>query len=105
MVKLVNLLVRAEGWTLDEFVRRLREEHVPLAEDLPGARRYTTSIPRDPERAAYDAITTLSFEDSDALGMAFDGEPGQAVQADAAEFADMDASETLVVDEEVHLEE
>lgn len=104
MVKLVNLLVRAEEWSHDEFVRRLREEHVPLVEDLPGVGRYTTSVPRDPERAAYDAMTTMYFEDGTALGLAFDGEPGQAVQADAGEFADMEASETLVVDEQVHLE-
>lgn len=103
MIKLVNLLVRDEGWTHDEFVRRLRDEHVPLAADLPGVERYTTSVPRDSGRAAYDATTTLYFEDDTALGAAFDGEAGQAVQADAAEFADMDASETLVTDEEVHV--
>lgn len=105
MVKLMNLLVRGEGWSQAEFVRRLREEHVPLAEDLPGVERYTTSVPRDSDRSAYDAVTTLYFEDGVSLGAAFDGEPGQAVQADAAEFADMDESETLVVEEAVHVDE
>lgn len=104
MVELVNLLVRADGWSHVEFVRRLREEHVRLVEDLPGVERYTTSVSRNPERTAYDAVTTLSFEDDAALGAAFDGEPGRALQVDAAEFADMDASETFVVDEAVHLD-
>lgn len=103
MLKLVNLLVRGEGWDHRAFVERLRGEHVPMAEDLPGVERYTTSVPRDPERSAYDAVAELYFEDTAALGMAFDGEAGQAVQTDAEAFADMEASETLVVEEEVHV--
>jgi hypothetical protein len=46
----------------------------------------------------------LYFEDMDALAEAFDSELGQAVQADAAEFADVDAGETLYVEERVEFE-
>lgn len=104
MVKMVNLLVRDDGTSHEAFVERFREEHVPMAEELPGLVRYVTAVPRDPERSAYDAVAELYFEDGEALSAAFDSGQGQRVQADAAAFADVDGSETLVVDESVHVD-
>ncbi|PSP81067.1 EthD family reductase [Halobacteriales archaeon QS_1_68_20] len=104
MAKMVILLVRDEESSHEEFVERLRAEHVPIAEDLPGLVEYRTSVPSDPERAEYDGISELYFEDPAAMGEAFDSEVGERVQADAAEFMQVERNETLVVDEEVHVE-
>ena len=104
MAKMIILLVRDESLTHEEFAERLREEHVPIAEDLPGLVEYRTSLPNDPERSAYDGVSELYFENG-AMGEAFDSEVGREVQADAAEFMDVTANETLVVDEETHVEQ
>jgi uncharacterized protein (TIGR02118 family) len=104
MVKMVQLLVRRDDYTHGEFVERWRGEHAELARALPNLQRYTTAVPNDPERSSHDGIVELYFEDMDALAEAFDSETGQAVQADAAEFADMDAGETLYVEEQVEFE-
>jgi uncharacterized protein (TIGR02118 family) len=104
MVKMVNLLVRAPALSHADFLTHLEETHAPIASELPGLQRYATSVPRDPSRAAYDAVAELYFEDSAALKAAFDSEAGQRVQADAAEFLDQEAGETLVVEETVHVD-
>ncbi len=105
MIKLVNLLVRKEELTHEEFLERWTGDHADLARDLPGLRKYTTSVPSDPEKAGYDGIVELYFEDSSALAAAFDSEAGRAVQADAAEFVDTEQGPTLVVEETVQLDE
>lgn len=105
MIKLVNLLVKRDDVSHEEFVEYWREEHVSLAEQLPGALKYATSVPTDPERSAYDGMVELYFEDFGALKAAFESDVGAAVQEDLANFADPDAGPTLYVDEEVHLDD
>jgi len=61
-------------------------------------------VPNDPERSSHDGVVELYFEDMAALTAAFDSETGREVQADAAEFADMEAGETLYVEERVEFE-
>jgi uncharacterized protein (TIGR02118 family) len=104
MVKMIQLLVKRDDYTHEAFVERWRGEHADMAEDLPGLQKYVTAVPNDPERSSHDGVVELHFEDMDALAAAFDSELGQAVQADAAEFADMDAGETLYVEEQVEYE-
>lgn len=104
MVKMVILLNKRPEDSHEEFVRYLREEHVPLAEELPGLEYYSTAVPSDPERAAYDGIAELYFEDGAAMSEAFDSEVGERVQADAGEFMAVEQNETLVLEEEVHFE-
>jgi len=104
MVKMVQLLVKRDDYSHEEFVQRWRGEHADMARDLPGLRKYVTAVPNDPERSSHDGVAELYFEDMDALAEAFDSELGQAVQADAAEFADVDAGETLYVEERVEFE-
>jgi len=98
---MVILLTADPAMDQEAFVERLREEHAPLAEDLPNLQRYVTSVPDDPSEAAYDGVSELWFDSAAEMAAAFDSEAGAAVQADAAEFvADR---ETLVVDEAVHV--
>lgn len=104
MVKMVVLLIRADGWSHDEFERHLREEHAPIAADLPGLQHYSTAVPGSPENSEYDGVSELAFEDMSALRAAFDSEVGEETMADAETFADMDASVTLYVEETVHVD-
>lgn len=99
MIKMVDLLVRKEGWSHDEFVEYWYKEHSPIAKELPGLRKYVTSVPRDPSRTEYDGVLELYFDDVDALKAAFDSEVGRRTQEDAAAFIDLDAGPTLIVDE------
>jgi uncharacterized protein (TIGR02118 family) len=77
MIKLVNMLVRADDLTHDEFVEYWYEEHVPLAEDLPHARKYATSVATDPERSEYDGVVELYFDDMSDLQAAFESDVGR----------------------------
>ena len=104
MLKMVITLNRKEDTSHEEFATYLREEHVPLAEEMPGLVRYATSLPTDPERSPYDGLSELYFEDGAAMKAAWDSDAGQAVQADAPNFMDVDENETLVLIEEVHVD-
>ena len=64
----------------------------------------STSVPADPDQAAYDGIAELYLEPNTSVGDVFASEPGQRVQADTENFLDDDAGEILVVDETVQFE-
>ncbi|WP_232688289.1 EthD family reductase [Halobacterium zhouii] len=104
MVKMVQLLVRAEEYTHEEFVERWRGDHAELAKELPGLQKYTTAVPSDPERANHDGVVELYFDDMAALEAAFDSDVGETVMADAAEFVDLDAAPTLYLEETIEFE-
>jgi len=104
MVKLVEMLHRAEGYSHEEFVERWQGEHAEIAKELPGLQYYSTSVPTDPEKADYDGVLELGFEDMAALGAAFESEAGQELQADAEEFVDVGAGPRMLVEETVHVE-
>ncbi|MFB6070611.1 MAG: EthD family reductase [Halanaeroarchaeum sp.] len=104
MRKLVNLLVRKQGMGHEEFRSYWLEEHAPLAADLPGVRRYATSLPADPEKAAYDGIAELYLEPDWSVGEVFSTDVGREIQADTENFADEASGEVLVVDETVQFD-
>ncbi|AFK21472.1 EthD family reductase (plasmid) [Haloferax mediterranei ATCC 33500] len=104
MIKLVNLVVRADEYSHEEFVERWMGSHADIAKELPGLQKYVTSLPANPERSEYDGIVELYFEDMGALKAAFDSDIGKEVNADAAEFIDMEQGPTLYVEETVQLD-
>lgn len=104
MRKAVNLLVRREDMTHEEFVDYWLEEHAPMAESMPGVTRYTTSVPADPERAAYDGIAELYLEEGTSVSEVFSSEAGERIQADTENFLDNEAGEFLVVEETVQFD-
>ncbi|KAB1189864.1 EthD family reductase [Haloferax sp. MBLA0076] len=104
MIKLVNLVVRKPDYSHEEFVERWTGSHAELAKDLPGLVKYATSLPTSPEQSEYDGIVELYFEDMDALKAAFGSEIGERVNADAAEFIDMEQGPTLYVEETTQLD-
>jgi uncharacterized protein (TIGR02118 family) len=103
MLKIVDLLVRKDEYTHEAFVDRWQGEHAALAKDLPGLRGYKTSVPLTPDDVGFDGVLELYFDDPAALNAAFDSDVGETVMADAAEFIDLDAGPTLVVEETVHV--
>ena len=105
MIKMVDLLVRRDGYSHEEFAERWQGDHAELARELPGLRRYVTSVPANPEQADFDGVLELYFDDMAALGAAFDSDIGQEVQEDAAEFIDVEAGPRLIVEETVQLDE
>jgi uncharacterized protein (TIGR02118 family) len=91
MVKLTITLSRKDDMGFEAFREYYEEEHAPLAAQLPGLQEYTVTFPFEPEEAPYDAVAELYFEDGEALGKAFGSELGEEVQADAANFADVES--------------
>ncbi|UPV73795.1 EthD family reductase [Halorussus limi] len=103
--KMVILAVRDDDTSHDECVEYMHDEHAPLVNDLPNLQRYTSSVPLDPEKAGYDYVAQLWFEDPAAMNESFESETGAEVQEDAASFLDMDATEMIpVADETTHYE-
>ncbi|MFB6084410.1 MAG: EthD domain-containing protein [Halorientalis sp.] len=97
----MNLLVRQDGLSHEEFRDYWLNEHAPLAEALSGVTEYATAVPTDPEKAAYDGIAELYLEADTTVADVFASEAGQRLQADTENFLDVDAGEILVVDETV----
>jgi uncharacterized protein (TIGR02118 family) len=72
------------------FDKHYFEKHVPLANTIPGLRRYEVSngpigTPGGP--APYHLIATLTFDSVAAIQTAFASPEGQAAGADVASFA------------------
>lgn len=104
MFKVAVLLVKSEDLTHEEFVDYWESTHAPLVEEMPGLERYTMGVPGRPAESAYDGLAELYFEDFEAMRESYASEAGEAVQADAGRFADMETSETLFLDEAVAFE-
>lgn len=104
MFKMVVLLVKRDDLTHEEFADYWKTTHAPLVEEMPGVEQYKMSLPKSPEHSAYDGMAELYFEDFEAMKAAYDTDAGDALVADATEFADMDAGETLYLDESVAFE-
>ncbi|PSP54831.1 EthD family reductase [Halobacteriales archaeon QS_1_67_19] len=101
---MVILAVRDDDTSHEECIEYMREEHAPLADELPGLRRYTSSVPLDPERAGYDYVAQLWFDDPATMNESFESGAGQAVQEDATTFLDTEATEMIpVADETTHV--
>ena len=105
MMKMVDLLVRKDGTTHEEFEEYWLEEHSSLAKELPGLKKYVTSVSKDPEKAGYDGVLELYFDSTADMKAAFDSEKGKEVMADAAEFIDMEQGPTLILDETVQMDD
>jgi uncharacterized protein (TIGR02118 family) len=84
MLKIVSLLKRKEGMSLDEFRKWATEDHPQLGKQLPGMRHYRMSVVLDdnPDLPA-DAISEMWFDDMDARNAAFGSEAGKAAAGDA----------------------
>jgi uncharacterized protein (TIGR02118 family) len=105
MITLVQRLVRTDEHGHEAFAEWWQGDHADLASDLPGLRWYSTAVPTNPEAVEYDGVLELGFGSTSALEDAFDSAVGQEVMADAAGYVDFEASERMVVDRTVHVDE
>jgi uncharacterized protein (TIGR02118 family) len=104
VIKLVELLVRKDGLSHDEFAEYWLDEHSPIAAELPGLVKYTTSLPTDPERSPYDGVLELYFEDMASLRAAFDSPAGERTVADAEAFLEVGEGPRMIVEETVQVD-
>nr|WP_231751231.1 EthD family reductase [Halogeometricum sp. CBA1124] len=70
----------------DEFRDYWLNEHVPLAKELPGLRRYRTAVPVTPDRSRYDGIAELYFDTVGAFESVLGPESDTPAIEDVANF-------------------
>lgn len=104
VIKVVITLVRQDGMTPEEFASYWREEHAPLAEQLPHLRRYTISEPLE-EDAPIDGIAQLFYDSTETFRASMESDVADRVREDSATFTDADAGQQYVVRETVRVDE
>jgi uncharacterized protein (TIGR02118 family) len=105
MVKIVWLLKRAERLSQQQFETWWLDQHVPIARQAPGLRRYIVNTPRRPDVLAgkpstdcqWDGVAEQWFEDDDALQAAYNRPVASSVRADT--LAHVSRLERLIVTE------
>lgn len=106
MRKALFFLTRKEGMSHEAFYEYWQTEHVPLATEHPHLRKYTTSVPDEPEAVPFDGIAELYFDSAEALRKGLlESEVAAEAKEDALAFADPDESTMVVVEETVHVDE
>jgi uncharacterized protein (TIGR02118 family) len=81
MLKVISLLKRKEGMSLDEFRTWALEQHPELGKKMPGMRHYRMSVILDDNPA--DAVSEMWFDDMAARNAAFATDEGKSAAADA----------------------
>jgi uncharacterized protein (TIGR02118 family) len=104
MLKFIVVLCRRPDLSVEEFQDYFRRVHGPLAEQLPGLRRYVRNYPApDPVRSrpAWDCVVELYFDDQESMEAAWSSAEGERADADLREFADLARTTWSVVELEV----
>ena len=84
MIKVLSMMKRKEGMSLDEFRRWLTEEHVKLARQIPGLEKFVVNIPvTDSKDNPFDSVNELYFKDEATMQAAFASEAGKSSGVDA----------------------
>ena len=102
MLKMVVVLRRKPDWTHEKFRDYFVRVHGPLAQKIPGLRRYEQNFPApDAKRKPpeWDAVIELYFDSKDAMEVAWETPEGRAATADVEVMADLSRSSWSVVDE------
>ena len=102
MLKMVFLVHKRPDMDAAEFHRYWRETHGPIAAEIPGLRKYVQNHSIGDSNgvaAAYDGFAELWFDSAEAFERALASPEGQAAQADAANFIDVDRMQSFSVDE------
>jgi uncharacterized protein (TIGR02118 family) len=81
---------RKEGLTHDEFLAYWHGSHGPLIRDTPGLADHLLRYEQHPvhanDRSGYDGVAVQEFESWDEFVSMLQGEPGDAMRADEANF-------------------
>jgi uncharacterized protein (TIGR02118 family) len=104
VVKIIYVITRKSGMSVEEFQRYWRETHGPIAARIPGVRKYVQchTLPElyDGERAPpYDGVAELWFDDLDAFRQASRSPEVAAAVEDERNFIDH-SNVALIVTEE-----
>lgn len=93
MIKLIALLKRKPGLSMEEFKHRWVVEHTKLSAKLPGLIDYRINIATPEQELTgelpYDGTAELWFESVAAMQESFASDIGKAAGADADQFADV----------------
>ena len=104
MLKFIVVLYRRPGLSPEEFFANLRDEHGPMAERIPGLRRYVQNhVLPDPRRAhpGWDAVIELYWDDRAAMEAGWRSPAGRAATSHLETLADLSRSTWSVVQETV----
>jgi uncharacterized protein (TIGR02118 family) len=104
MLKFVVVLYRRPDLSPARFHEILRDEHGPMAEQLPRLRKYVQNhVLPDPNRPhpGWDAVVELFWDDRAAMEAAWQTPEGRRATEHLSEFADLSRSRWSVVAEEV----
>jgi uncharacterized protein (TIGR02118 family) len=102
MLKFIVVLYKRPDISREQFRIYFRDVHRPLAEKLPGLRKYVQSFPADdPNRGLpeWSAIVELYWDNKEAMEAAWASPQGNAATRDLGEFADLDRTTWSVVEE------
>ena len=103
MLKVISLLKRKEGMSLEEFRKWALEEHPPLGQKLPGIRHYRMSVVlEDKADLPCDAVSEFWFDDNEARVAAFATPEGKAAAQDA--MAHCSSRTHLLTEEKIIIE-
>jgi uncharacterized protein (TIGR02118 family) len=84
VLKVISLLKRKEGMSLEEFRTWALEQHPELGKKMPGMRHYRMSVVLEDNAALpADAVSEMWFDDMAARNAAFGTDEGKAAAADA----------------------
>lgn len=99
MTKVIVLLQKRADLSREDFARHWREVHGPIAQRLPGLRRYVQNHLIG-DGAAADGVAELWFDSADAMQAAFASDVGKETVLDGANFL---AGQQVMVAEEVQM--
>lgn len=107
MIKRISLLTRRDEWSEEDFRRHWLEVHGPLAQKVPGMRRYVQNhivdrsghplLPSSGGRV--DGVAELWFDDREAMEKALSSPEAKAMFEDGAKM--LGAVTTYLVEEKV----
>jgi uncharacterized protein (TIGR02118 family) len=103
VLKFVVVCYRRPDWSREEFRRYFRDVHGPLAEQIPGLRRYVQSfVQPEPRRdPPWDAVVELWFDGREAMEAAWASDAGRRATDDNARCMDLERTRWAVVEEVV----
>jgi uncharacterized protein (TIGR02118 family) len=104
MIKFMVVLFRRADLSAEEFRANLRQIHGPMAERIPGLRRYVQNhVAADPSRPhpGWDAVVELYWDDLASMEAAWRSPEGEAATQHLEEFVDLSRSSWAIVDEDV----
>ena len=101
MVKIISMMKRKEGLSIEEFRTWAFEQHSAIGKQFPKIRHYRMSVVQ-PEHAdgPYDAVSELYFDTLDDFKAALESEFGAQAGADIKEHCALDRFR-LVTDEAI----